>query len=86
MMGEAEPVDLPSNLIKLLDQVHDAARAKLNSILLEWAFEGKDIWIIQLQQEAALSTGSVIVPGAWIDEVTFDPREVSMQVTAHSQS
>jgi hypothetical protein len=75
MMGEAAPVDLPPNVLLLLNDLHDSARAKLGSVRLEWAFDGRKVWVIQLQKEEALSNGSVIVPGNFGDEVTFDPRQ-----------
>src|ERR1017187_581067 len=37
-----------------------------------WAFDGKAVWVLQLQQEAALSNGAIIVPGITDHEVEFD--------------
>lgn len=75
MLGEAGPTNLPGELIQMLNRLHNAAQEKLGGIRIEWIFDGKAIWIVQLQQEAALSNGSVIVPGDSADEVAFDPRQ-----------
>jgi hypothetical protein len=74
MMGEAAPAHLPEKITSVLSDLHETALAKLGSIRLEWAFDGAGVWVLQLQQEAALSSGSVIVPGDLNDEVAFDPR------------
>jgi hypothetical protein len=75
MLGETGPASLPVDVTQLLNGLHNAAQAKLGSIRLEWVFDGKAIWVVQLQQEAALSNGCVIVSGNSIDEVAFDPRQ-----------
>jgi hypothetical protein len=75
MLGEAGPAPLPVDVTQLLNGLHKAAQAKLGSIRLEWVFDGKAIWIVQLQQEAALSNGHVIVTGDSFDEVAFDPQQ-----------
>jgi hypothetical protein len=75
MLGETGPARLPVHVTQLLNDLHTTAQVKLGSIRLEWVFDGNAIWIVQLQQETALSDGLVIVSGKSIDEVAFDPRQ-----------
>jgi hypothetical protein len=72
MLGHSTPVQLPNRLTCMLEQLHSAAAATCGSVRMEWAFDGKDIWTLQLQQEAAVSIGEIIVPGDLDNEVEFD--------------
>jgi len=44
----------------------------VGSIRAEWAFDGERIWVIQLQQESAVSSGRTIVRGEVEIEYDFD--------------
>jgi len=44
----------------------------VGSIRAEWVFDGDTIWLIQLQQELAVSSGQTIVPGEVESECEFD--------------
>lgn len=57
-------VQLPVELTWMLDQIHNTAAMACGSVRMEWAFDGKNVWVLQLQQEAALSSGAIIV---WSD-------------------
>jgi hypothetical protein len=72
MLGRSAPGQLPSNLIWMLEQLHATAKTMCGSIRMEWVFDGTDIWVLQLQQEAAVSGGTTIVPGKVEHEVEFD--------------
>jgi hypothetical protein len=69
------PGKLPSELIWMLEQLHSAAAAVCGSIRMEWAFDGTGIWVLQLQQVAAVSSGTTIVPGKVDHELEFDVAE-----------
>jgi hypothetical protein len=49
----------------LIDQLEGSAR-------MEWAFDGETVWLLQLQQEEAISSGRVIVPGETESDVDFE--------------
>jgi hypothetical protein len=72
MLGHSTPVQLPNRLTWMLEKLHTTAAATCGSVRMEWAFDGKDIWTLQLQQETAVSIGEVIVPGDLDNEVEFD--------------
>lgn len=72
MLGRANPERLPTNLMYMLQQLYGTASEVCGSIRMEWVFDGKNIWVLQLQQEAALSNGWVVVPGNVDAEVEFD--------------
>jgi hypothetical protein len=71
MLGSAAPIELPEHLRWMLRELHDRIRHDFGSIRVEWVFDGERVWILQLQQEAATSAGTVIVEGDFSREVTF---------------
>ena len=71
MLGGAPPIALPDALRVRLKQLHDCLWRDFGGIRVEWVFDGEQIWIVQLQQEAAKSAGTVIVDGDFTDEITF---------------
>ena len=50
-------------MIERVRELYDLLWRDLGSIRMEWVDDGTDIWVLQLQQEAAKSSGTVIVPG-----------------------
>ena len=75
MLGRAHPARLPDDLKWMLEQLHRTAVEKCGSVRIEWAFDGRDVWVLQLQPEAVLSNGLVIVPGEVEGEVEFQVEE-----------
>lgn len=72
MLGQSNPVQLPAELKSRLEEIYTVALRTCGSVRLEWAYDGEHIWILQLQQETAVSEGLWIVPGAFESEVEFD--------------
>jgi len=72
MLGRVGPARLDFGLIERLRELHAILLNYLGPVRVEWAFDGQIIWVIQLQQEAALSSGSTIVPGEVESECDFD--------------
>jgi len=72
MLGRIGPSQLDSLLVRQIDALHTKLRDFVGSVRAEWAYDGTAIWIIQLQQETAISMGRTIVPGSVESEVEFD--------------
>jgi hypothetical protein len=71
MLGKARPTAVPEIVKKKLNLLHDSLCDAFGSIRLEWVYDGARVWVVQLQQEAAKSSGAVIVPGDVEREVDF---------------
>jgi hypothetical protein len=63
MLGNAGPVSLPRGLRKPLEELHQRMRKLVGPLRIEWASDGQEIWILQLQQQPGQSRGNVIYPG-----------------------
>jgi len=72
MLGRVGPSQLDEDLRKRLEALHATLMRSVGSIRAEWVFDGERIWVIQLQQEAAVSAGQTIVPGEVESEEEFD--------------
>jgi hypothetical protein len=75
MLGRSGPAELPDNIRKRLSALHEDVKSKLGGIRIEWAFDGSEIWVLQLQQIEAMSAGRTIVPGNVEREIEFDISE-----------
>lgn len=72
MLGRVGPSQLDIRLVEELQDLHATLLRYVGSIRAEWVFDGEKIWLIQLQQEAAVSCGRTIVPGEIESECEFD--------------
>ena len=72
MLGRAQPTQLPASVIDRVQRSHATLVQQIGSARAEWAFDGSELWILQVQPEAALSAGMTIVPGHAAEEVDFD--------------
>jgi hypothetical protein len=72
MLGRARAGALGSALVNELERLHSRLLEGVGSARMEWAFDGEEVWVLQLQQEEAISSGRVIVPGETQTDVDFD--------------
>ncbi len=72
MLGKSGPTKLPDIVRSQLTVLHSEMQCKLGGVRIEWAYDGTQIWILQLQQIRAMSMGRTIVPGEFEREVDFD--------------
>jgi hypothetical protein len=72
MLGRVGPSQLDTRLVERLEELHARLLGYVGGIRAEWAFDGEAIWLIQVQQEAAVSSGQTIVPGETESEHDFD--------------
>jgi hypothetical protein len=63
MLGERGPERIPKKLTPQLAPIHARLNQSLGPVRVEWAHDGQLTWILQLQQDAALSHGDTIYPG-----------------------
>lgn len=63
MLGKATPTTLPFGVQTRVTELYDLLWHDLGSIRLEWVDDGENVWVVQLQQEMARSSGTIIVPG-----------------------
>ena len=72
MLGRVGPSQLDPLLVDRLEELHASLVHYIGSTRAEWVFDGQAIWVIQLQQEAAVSAGQTIVSGEVEYELEFD--------------
>ncbi len=62
-MGKVGATDLPVYVEEAAAKLYSELSSRFGSIRVEWVHDGKQIWIVQLQQEESLTSGDTIVPG-----------------------
>lgn len=63
MMGQRNKEALPQEVRTAVSTVRQQLEDLLGPISMEWAFDGKTVWVLQLHQELSTGFGHVIVPG-----------------------
>jgi hypothetical protein len=72
MLGSTVPDQLPKQLAARVRRVYRRLKALFGEIRMEWVFDGENVWVLQLQQEPAMSSDRWIVPGdVGVSFVTF---------------
>jgi hypothetical protein len=72
MLGRIGADALDATLMNKLEKLHAGMLECVGSARMEWAFDGETVWVLQLQQEEAISSGRVIVPGETDSDVEFE--------------
>jgi hypothetical protein len=70
MMSQQMKDELPNEVCRAVSQVQQRLQELIGPISMEWAYDGKTVWILQLHQELSPGSGDVIVPGnaeSWYD-------------------
>lgn len=75
MLGRQAPQPLPSDINLKVTGVFESAKEHLGPVAFEWAFDGRDVWVLQLHQAAGVGEGSVVYAGSPSKEHRFDVRE-----------
>lgn len=63
MLGNQPPEDLPATVFRAVRESYDRLSVLLGPVSIEWAFDGENVWVLQLHQERSVSSGATIVPG-----------------------
>ena len=63
MVGEASPQELPGEVTKTVRELYLAAFHLLGPLEMEWVYDGKKAWVVQLHKSRVSSSAEVIYPG-----------------------
>lgn len=75
MQGGQEPSPLPDLVVENVRALLAQLRAILGPVRIEWAYDGKSAWLLQLHVVEQFSSGNVIYPGEADRWLPFDPRD-----------
>jgi hypothetical protein len=73
MLARAAPTPLPDQVLADVRRVGGRAASALGPVRLEWAHDGRDAWVLQLQPTTVASSGTTIHPGTPSRWHRFDP-------------
>lgn len=79
MLGKRAPELLPPEITAAVGDLFQRARDQLGLVRLEWVFDGKEVWIVQLHKGSVNSITDTIVPG---QPSTFHEFDVSLGLEA----
>ncbi len=63
MLGRVTPDELPASVTKAVLRIFDQAKTKLGPVRLEWVYDGRVAWVVQLYRGATTTSGHTIFPG-----------------------
>jgi hypothetical protein len=72
MLGKRGPQTLPTRVREAVMDLFRQARHQLGSVRMEWVFDGRIAWIVQLHKGSVASTANTIVPGTPSNFREFD--------------
>ncbi len=72
MLGESAPQQLPPTVRRSVLQLFQHAEAALGPVRLEWVFDGKRAWVVQLHRGATETTKTQITKHSATNWVPFD--------------
>lgn len=75
MQGEHEPESLPQDVQKQVLRVANDLKRSLGPVRFEWAYDGSNVWVLQLHHGRSASKGHSIVPGEAQNWRDFDIRD-----------
>jgi hypothetical protein len=63
MQGAEEGQNIPASVITALHEQYKFLSTQIGAVRFEWAFDGTQVWILQLHTGRSVSSARVIVPG-----------------------
>jgi hypothetical protein len=75
MVGASPPVTLPPEVVRDVEALVKQASSRLGSIRMEWAHDGREVWVLQLHQAGESGLDSTIVPGETARWRPYDPQD-----------
>ncbi len=64
MIGQAGVEELPDDIRAAVMRLFDSLSAHLGPVRMEWVYDGRAAWLVQLHRGATQTSGSTIYPGA----------------------
>jgi hypothetical protein len=87
MLGRAPASSLPPDVAARVTELVESAVEFLGAIRMEWAFDGENVWVLQLHVGAASNEPDTIVDGPAKEWLEFDVKEglpkLREQLTKH---
>jgi hypothetical protein len=74
MSGQAAPEQLPTAVVDQLTRLTGLLTSTLGPVRFEWAFDGNQVWVLQLHSGGVVGVGLTIVPGDYTFVERFDVR------------
>jgi hypothetical protein len=71
MLGAAAPEVLPAEVYEGVRRLWKAASDRLGPVRLEWVYDGREVWVVQLHCGASPTAGDEIYPGTPSEFVRF---------------
>jgi len=78
MLGAVAPEVIPPKVASAVESVYERAAKVLGPVRMEWVFDGRNAWVVQLHAGSSPSRGRVIYPGKpskWIHFAVSDGLE-----------
>lgn len=72
MRGQAVHEELPIQVKGAVRELYERAHAKFGPVRLEWVYDGKVAWLVQLHRGSTTSQNNVLVPGVPEQWIPFD--------------
>jgi hypothetical protein len=72
MLGNIGPGKIPDRVREDVVVVHWSVEQLLGPVRMEWVHDGQKAWVVQLQQERRMSSGTTIVSGKPSNEHAFE--------------
>ena len=63
MLGEMPPQDLPGDVTGAVRVLYHTAFQQLGPVEIEWVYDGRKAWVVQLHKSEAAEAGEVVFPG-----------------------
>ncbi|MFH2108555.1 MAG: hypothetical protein ABII93_07795 [Chrysiogenia bacterium] len=78
MVGKTAPQNLPSSIKKAVSSVFFQLKKKIGPIEMEWVYDGKKVWIVQLHQSKSSFSSNIIYPGKAKKYIKFEVLNTSL--------
>jgi hypothetical protein len=75
MLGVSDTETLPDEIVNKVKEFYESVRANLGSVKMEWVFDGKQVWVVQLHCGATLTSNEFIYPGSPANYRNFETKD-----------
>ncbi len=63
MLGQKAPEKIPEEIIQKINKTYKQAESQIGPARMEWVYDGKEVWIVQMHKGETTSKEDIIVPG-----------------------
>lgn len=75
MVGNESVEKIPQNIVSKIKKLNNKIRSyynELGEVSIEWVYDGKEVWVVQLNQVKVKSSKDIIVEGSPDEYIKFD--------------